>query len=235
MDNSMNDTNTLSLELVSEVNKKIIEKIENDESRLNVDLNEIKEFSENSLKSRAEGMYIRNYEVCVNSYAKYSLECINNSTDILLQYALNKEDVVEKESNKYIEENKNKIYSNILYYKKIKEYMNILDEDMEYVRLRKLNSIFRNKDLKTLNIKYKQNNKEIEFKIRNKGIFLYNNRDNIDIDRIRFIKDRQSFREEFANTVAGAYIKPKYIEKIMHGTKVLYNFSYKVKKEEVYL
>ena len=211
----------LATELVKEVNNKIVEKVENDESRLNVDLNEVRLMEEYGIEDNARRRLLRNSDVNMESYASYSIDRVEDSFDTLLDCIRDKENTIEKEANNYIEENKNKIYSTIVNNKKIKECIESISNDADYIRTKELNSIFANKDLKTVTINYKKDGNEMKFKIETR-VFLSDKDDTISSYNIQPLKDRKTFKNTFKDKRGLDYIEPEYIEEITHGKKVLY-------------
>lgn len=214
--------NELNIKMVKEINNKIIEKINNDESKLNVNLNEMRLTSEDYLKGYAESLFLGNKNIEVDSYASYSIPNITNSFDTLVDYVENKEKLVDIESDKYIENKKNDIYLTIVNNKKIKEYMKVIENNVDYIRTRELNKILSNKDYKTVNIKYKQGNNEMKFKIEARD-FLSSITSTINSYKIQPSKDRETFMKTFeSKSKCYADIEQEYIEEITYGRNLLY-------------
>lgn len=105
--------------------------------------------------------------------------------------------------------------------KKIKECIESISNDADYIRTKELNSIFANKDLKTVTINYKKDGNEMKFKIETR-VFLSDKDDTISSYNIQPLKDRKTFKNTFKDKRGLDYIEPEYIEEITHGKKVLY-------------
>lgn len=212
----------VKVEFIKKVNEKIVEKIGNNENTLDVDIIKVERLSDKQLKTRAIDMYIRGLEIPLNTYANYSIDDLSNCYDMLYDETVNLDELVEKEANNYIDNNKYQICENLLYYNKMNYYMRLLDDNNNYVILRKLNSIFLNKHLKTLNIKYKKDDKEMDFQMRNNGIFLRQLNDIIPYTKINRINSRLEFERMFRHELGYIAIYPKFIEEISCKDILLY-------------
>lgn len=208
-------------EFVKEVNKKIIEKVNNDETKLGVNIEDVELNDDSYVENNARRIFLKDYEVEIDSYASYGIESMEKDFDTIVNYIKDNKETVEKESSAYIEENKNEIYRIINANKRTLELMKTFEQDEDYIKIRELNKIFGNKDYKTLNIYYKQDDNEMKFKIEARA-FLENKTSTISSYNIQSPKDREKFRDTFKDKRGLDYIEPDYIQEITYGKKVLY-------------
>lgn len=208
-------------ELVEKVNEKIVEKINNDESKLDINMKDLELNDDSYIKKGAIAIFLQNSKVEINSYANYNIRNANDDFDIVVNYIKNNKRTVEEESLNYIEKNKNEIYKEINTNKRVLEYMKVVEQDEDYIEIRKLNRVFGSEEFKTLNIYYKQNENEMKFKIES-GELLYGKNDTISSYNIKPTKDREKFQEIFKDKNGYDDIKPDYIQEITYGKKVLY-------------
>ena len=208
-------------EFVKEVNKKIIEQVNNDETKLGVNIEDVELNDDSYVENNARRIFLKDYEVEIDSYASYGIESMEKDFDTIVNYIKDNKETVEKESSAYIEENKNEIYRIINANKRTLELMKTFEQDEDYIKIRELNKIFGNKDYKTLNIYYKQDDNEMKFKIEARA-FLENKASTISSYNIQSPKDRKKFRDTFKDKRGLDYIEPDYIQEITYGKKVLY-------------
>lgn len=215
------DLTTLTEEINESVNKKIIEKVSNGKVNIDVELEKYEQPEEYAIESTARRIFLRGETVCMNSYAEYSIKDYTQHFDDIIDYIIDSENAIERISSEYIEENKKSIYRNILINERVSELIKTIEKDPDYIRTRKLNEIFMNNDIKSINIKYVKDGEEMKFKIENRVFLEYKN-DTISSYNIISPKERKEFENTFKDKRGSDYIESEYIDEITYGKKVLY-------------
>ena len=219
---SISDLEVLCLsDVVNEIKdlviKRLVEAVGNDESKLNIDKNDVELTNENRIKDYATRLFLRNEDIEINKYLhQYNLKDGETSFETIVKFLRDKDNAISEEVNNFLDKNKENIYKDIVFNKKVIEYTKLLKDKPEYIRTRELNKVFLNRDLKTVNILYREDDKEMKFKIDNKSVLGYTN-DTISYWHIKSLKEREEFRKAFKG-----HIEQKNIIQITHGKDTLY-------------
>ena len=98
-----------------------------------------------------------------SSYADYKITDYNKDY-LTMKCILNKEETVKEEVEKYIENNKERLYHIITFRKAMKERIEELKNDEDLLMKKEISNILKDETRKTLNIKYLKDEKEMSFK-----------------------------------------------------------------------
>lgn len=232
--------------LQKDINKRIIEIVNNNVDNLNLSDEEIEEYNKEILqnndnycvyKRRAIELLVKGEEVNLNSYARFIFdtkvysfyndgfkECYICFDDFNVIKAIhNKEVFINEIVSKILSEFKNPIYKSIIKNNKIFEFMEELKYDEDLSIVRNVTSVLKNGDMKTLNITYKRNGEEMTFKIEgNPHIQNSNKGFYISSYYICNRNERATFERMFREESAVVDIYLLNIESITYGRKVLY-------------
>lgn len=211
------------LDFINKVNDEIIVKIKDYYSTLKFDVSDINKGDEGKTKMFVESFYIRGFDIPFCKSIKYNLDDLDDCMDILYEDNININRLIEKEANAYIKKNKEDIDKALLYFYSFQYYTeHFLVNNSDCTTLRKLNTIFLNKNFKTLKMKYSKNGNELIFNIRNKGIFLRTLSDFIPYRLISTANTKSEFSDTFNTSSGGTCIEPKYISEISYRNNILY-------------
>lgn len=221
--NNLNVSNLeeLKVEIESKVNEALISKIGKDENEVYVELKEYEKISDDVARSRAEDMFINDIELKEFSYADYVMNEIQYDITPFINYIIYPNLAIEEEADKYIEKNKKYIYRDMELNKRIQKYIEEIKNDEYAKSLKEMATIFNDSSIKTFNIHYKKDDKEMTFKVSN-HIRLDRVDDTISATIILNAKEEKIFRDKFEEEGRWTFIIPKYIEEITYGKKILY-------------
>ncbi|MFA8997954.1 hypothetical protein ACEI87_09785 [Clostridioides difficile] len=207
---------------IDSVLNRIIEKIKFDEKNLNLseeDKNSILKTNHHLIRDeicrqKSERLFLKDKEPDVNNIL-LNYDLYNKSkVDLTKIYnaIVDFNDEVEKEATICIENNKKKLYINLIFIEKIKKQLDIFNKDRNAIELRKISRIISDKTRKTLNIKINKNGKIFNVKIKNDISFVYFN-GYIDYTSI-YNKEK---RKEFLNEIrkSDIYTENIYFKEII--------------------
>lgn len=218
---TVSDLGTLVKEINESINNKIVEKINNGKINLDIEPENYDKPEDYMIENKAKRLFLRGESINFTSYATFEIKHYSEYFDTIIDFIVNKEKTIDEISDKYIEDNKGSIYRIIKINQEAYNLMQDMEKDPDYVQTRKLNEIFMNRDIKSINIKYVKDGEEMKFKIENR-VFLEDKNDTISSYNIISSKERDKFRSTFKDKRDLNYIESEYIEEITYGKKVLY-------------
>ena len=232
--------------LEQDINNSIIKLIDNNVDNLNLSDAEIEEYNNYILKgnedykeykSCAINYYTGDKDVNLNSYASFEFDkrcyysCDRKISDYYIGFeglniikAINNKDAfINEHVNTIVSKYKKNLYVTIFKNNKIVEFMNELKQDKTLNTVRKIQSILNSENMKTFNINYKKDGKEMTFKIEGNTHISNCGGYHIDTYSICNRKDRDTFEDLFkVDRWRETNIYLNNIESITYGRKVLY-------------
>ena len=232
--------------LENEINERIIKIVNNDVNNLNLSDEELDEYNKYILegnedykeyKSCAINYYTGDKDVNLNSYASFEFDkrcyysCDRNISDYYIGFeglniikAINNKDAfINEHVNTIVSKYKKSLYVTIFKNNKIVEFMNELKQDNTLNTVREIQSILNSENMKTFNINYKKDGKEMTFKIEGNTHIYSCGGYHISTYSICNRKDRDTFEDLFkVDRWRETNIYLNNIESITYGRKVLY-------------
>lgn len=217
------DFTGLTLKRISDVQREVIETVQNhiqklipfDSEKIS-DGVELSSYKEEEAKREAYERYIFDQPSDKNYYTRlYTAQLEHEDYPLFLQYLLGNDQAIQKETECFIEENQDGLARRLKYTKTVIAELDRLNQTNEYIERKKIfHSV--NKDMKTINIKVRKDEKELEFKITNS---LSTKRDYISTYHIVRTTDRSKYESLFGRF---ADIHLDDIIEIHYGRKTLY-------------
>ena len=208
-------------EIESKVNDLLAYKVNKNKERVHVELKKYEVITDEAMKSIAERKFINGVKIFNGYSASYSINNLKYRIDLLVDYLINSEITIDKEVEEYIENNKKDIYREIELNERIIKYLDSIKEDTYIQNLQRMATVFNDENIKSLNIHYKEDEKEMKFKISN-SVLLEDRNDTISISNIINADEFKQFKELFSKEDYYTSINPRCIEKITYGKKILF-------------